>query len=122
MINKLAKEIHKGNVDRGFYDEPTEIGTRLMLLVSEAAEALEADRKGRHCQVDLKEKVLGHAWDEDFKKEFLDHVKDTFEDELADVLIRLLDLAAYLDVNIEAHTTAKLRFNSLRPYKHGKKY
>lgn len=45
-LNATAEEIHKGNVERGFYDNPKEFGTLLMLTVSELAEALEAHRKG----------------------------------------------------------------------------
>lgn len=49
-------------------------------------------------------------------------VKDTLEDELADALIRLLDLTAHLGIDIERHIELKMQYNALRPYKHGKKY
>ena len=42
-LNELAKRIHQDNVERGFYDEKRELGTLLMLIVSEVSEALEAD-------------------------------------------------------------------------------
>ena len=48
-LNELSKKIHQDNVERGFYDEQREVGTNLMLVVSELGEAIEADRKGyRH--------------------------------------------------------------------------
>ena len=45
MINRLAKEIHKNNVSKGFYDKEKNIGEMLCLIHSEVSEALEADRK-----------------------------------------------------------------------------
>jgi hypothetical protein len=33
-----------------------------------------------------------------------------------------MDLAAFRGVDLEGHIKAKMRYNSLRPYKHGKKY
>lgn len=76
-LNKLSKEIHAENVDRGFYDEKRELGTLLMLVVSELSEALEADRKKRHCTIDDFSKN-----DLSDKKIFDSFVKDTFEDEI----------------------------------------
>ena len=47
-LNELAQEVHKGNVERGFYEGEKNIGEILMLIVSEVSEALEADRAGIH--------------------------------------------------------------------------
>lgn len=52
-LNELSMEQHERMVEKGFYDGSKQIGTLLMLTVSELSEALEADRKGRHS--DLKE-------------------------------------------------------------------
>jgi NTP pyrophosphatase (non-canonical NTP hydrolase) len=49
-------------------------------------------------------------------------VKDTFEDEIADTVIRLLDLSEGLGIDIEKHIRLKLEYNKTRPHKHGKKY
>ena len=43
-LNSLAKKIHKNAVDKGFYDNQPEVGVRLMEMVSELSEALEADK------------------------------------------------------------------------------
>lgn len=114
-MNYLAQKIHNDNVERGFYDEKRELGTLLMLIVSEVSEALEADRKGRHVDItELTEydKTVG----------FKESIKDSFEDEIADTFIRLFDLVGYLNIDIESHINAKLEFNKTRGYKHGKKY
>ena len=49
-------------------------------------------------------------------------VKDTLEDELADVVLRVTDLCGLLGIDLETHIKAKMRYNATRPYKHNKAY
>jgi NTP pyrophosphatase (non-canonical NTP hydrolase) len=49
-------------------------------------------------------------------------LKIHFSDEMADALIRILDMCGGLDIDIEKHVELKLRYNSLRPKLHGKLY
>ena len=121
ILNELSKIIHQNNVEKGFYEDDKNIGEMLALIHSEVSEALECDRKDRYCQISAKSINLSTE-DLVFKADFRDCVKDTFEDELADILIRVLDLAAFKKIDIESHVKAKVRYNKLRPYKHGKKY
>ena len=53
---------------------------------------------------------------------YKDLVKGSFEEEMADIVIRVMDLCAFKNIDLEAHVKAKMRYNSLREYKHGKKY
>jgi len=114
-LNKLSQDIHKIQVDKGFFDKPRETGTLLMLITSELAECLESDRKNKHS-------ILDNINNEDFIKSFEENVKDTFEDELADVFIRLFDFIGYYNVDIEKHVELKMKYNLTRPYKNGKNY
>jgi NTP pyrophosphatase (non-canonical NTP hydrolase) len=118
-LEQLQKDIHENAVKKGFWEEPVNIAEKLMLIVTEVAEMCEAHRKGKRCIV-LPELVVDD--NERFKAYFEHAIKDTFEDEMADAMIRLLDMAKRLDIPIEAHIRAKMRYNSLRPYKHGKLY
>lgn len=59
---------------------------------------------------------------EPFKQAFEDHVKDTFEDELADTVIRILDLCGARGINLEKHINLKLKYNRTRERMHGKNY
>ena len=59
---------------------------------------------------------------EKFKDCFERFIKDTFEDELADIMIRVMDLAAYKEIDLEKHIALKMRYNAMRPHKHGKLY
>lgn len=127
-LNELAKEIHQNNIEKGFFEEPKNIGEMLMLTVTELAEAMEADRKGHIANVKGFTKDLSFYTGEesDFKQffsaRFEDCIKNSFEDEIADSIIRLLDLAAFKGIDIEWHISEKMKYNKTRPFKHGKNY
>lgn len=136
MINDLSKQIHAINVKNGFYENEKNIGEMLALIHSEVSEALECDRKNKYSTRLLlaaraaKEgeepmslyELLPIVKDLDYKQHFEKLFKDTFEDELADIMIRVMDLAAYKGIDLETHIKAKMKYNSMREYKHGKKY
>jgi NTP pyrophosphatase (non-canonical NTP hydrolase) len=44
-----------------------------------------------------------------------------FPVELADILIRVLDLAGRMDIDLDAVVAEKMRYNAGREYLHGKK-
>lgn len=118
-LNDLATSIHAGNKARGFWDEERNIGEALMLVVTELSEALEAHRSGKTCSHNDK---VAYFESDDMIQTFKKNIKDTFEDELADAIIRILDLCGGLDIDIDFHVSSKLMYNATRPYKHGKSY
>jgi NTP pyrophosphatase (non-canonical NTP hydrolase) len=126
-LTTLANTIHRGNVKRGFYDDPKEVGTVLMLIVTELAEAMESYRSNNSIASDRMETL---EWDskedEPFTTEDINQfklvVKDTFEDEIADTIIRLFDLCGWMNIDIHKHIMLKLKYNDTRPYKHGKAF
>jgi NTP pyrophosphatase (non-canonical NTP hydrolase) len=120
-IKELQVLIHKNNKAKGFYEGNKNIGEMLALVHSEISEALEADRNHRYAYENIKDS-LKKEFDDDFQFHFKIFIKDTFEDEIADSVIRLLDLSEYMGIDLEKHIAAKMRFNSLREFKHGKKY
>lgn len=131
MINELSKQIHQNAKNKGFYEGEKNIGEMLALIHSEVSEALEADRKNNYTRLQKEWHIRGLADanfgitfsnDEIFKDKFEAFVKNTFEDELADIMIRVMDLAGYKGIDLESHIKAKMRYNSLRKHKHGKKY
>lgn len=98
MFDTLAAEVHEINRAHGFYDEDRGLAThgeRLMLIVSEVAEIMEALRR------------------EDTEHE---------AEELADVVIRVLDYAAYRGISLDKEVRTKIEKNRARPYKHGKAF
>lgn len=122
-INEISKEYHQFFKAKGFFDNPRELGTLLMLIVSELGEALEADRCGRYADMKAFESCLDDGASELEKIEaFKMYVKDTLEDEIADTLIRLFDLCGYMGIDIDRHIKYKMWYNSTRPNLHGKAY
>lgn len=122
MINELARQIYEANKHKGFYASKKNIGEMLALIHSEVSEALECDRKNKYCELETQEDWELLTCAPDFQQYFEEYVKDTFEDELADIMIRVMDLAAYKGIDLELHIEAKMRYNAMRPHKHGKKY
>jgi len=117
-MTDMAKAIYEGNKEKGFWDQPRNVGEMLMLVVTELGEALEALRKDRmsHPTVHVPE---GHVIDKAMFEEFY---KDTFEDEVADALIRILDMCGGLGIDIEWHVSNKVAYNKQREKLHGKKF
>ncbi len=120
-INELVKEVHQNAKDKGFHEGEKNIGEMLALIHSEVSEALEADRKGKYNTYGMLS-MNGWVQNKNFKEAFEKSTKDTFEDELADIIIRVMDLAGMKGIDLEQHITAKMRYNSMRENKHGKKY
>lgn len=97
-FNKLAEEAHENAVKHGFCETKVSNEHCLMLVITEIAEMVEADRKGIDADIEAFEKYESRiAFDENFER----HIKNTLEDEMADIAIRLFDLAGALGVNFD---------------------
>lgn len=104
--------IHQNAVEHGWYDGvtpetmgPDFIPSKLALVHSELSEALEAYRS--------------HGVPEAGK--YALPGEDSFQEELADAVIRIFDLAGFLGLNLEMSINLKHEFNKDRPYRHGNK-
>ena len=111
MFDELAEQLHETAVEKGFWkvvDDSTAeqtdifITKQLMMIVSEAVEVMEAIRKS--------------------------HGPEAVADEMADILIRTLDLYAglreveYVNTDLPVAFNNKTSINKLRPEKHGVKF
>lgn len=126
-LNKKCKEVFKGNQDRGFWEEGVENRNKselIMLVVTELAEAVEALRENRKADLydfyDTENGLIRNSEPKAFQVAFEQEIKDTYEDELADAFIRLMDMCGALDIDIEKHIELKLEYNAIRERKHGK--
>ncbi len=101
-IGELQEEVHRIAVEHGWWDRPRPTGEALMLIVTEIAEGMEAYRIGNP----ESRKIPGFT---------------RLEEELADAVIRILDLAGGMGFDLERAIAAKVRYNETRDYRHGGK-
>lgn len=119
-LNRLSKQFHQFQIDAGFTD--SDVTQRLMLVVSEISEAFEAFRKDRYARTD--EYINGYDHQDDLEQKragFELHIKDSFEDEIADSVIKLLTLCGENNIDIEKHIQLKMKYNESRGFKYGGK-
>jgi len=121
-IKETAVAAYRNAKNKGFYDPAPSIESRLLLIHSEVSEACEAIRKNHYTPRGDVDSVLSITDPETFKKLFEVSVKNSFEDEIADTVIRCLDLCEGMGIDLEAHIAAKMRYNAMRPHKHGKAF
>lgn len=132
-IKHLVEKSHRVAREKGFWETDRNKPECLMLIVSELSESLEALRKDDFADEavandllhDLRVAEVDEEFTynpEDWKKMFEESVKSSFEDEIADVAIRLFDLCGGMNIDLEKHIELKMKYNSMRGYKHGKKF
>jgi len=95
-MKDLIKQIHDNAKEKGFYDKPVSVKTRLALINTELNEAIESDRTGYNCK-GLNKKGLENS--KDFINEFELYWKDRLEDEICDAKIRILDFVGSLNAD-----------------------
>lgn len=105
VFAEMQDQIWRDNEVKGFHGlrlNPLYVPTKLALICTEVAEAVEAHRTG---------------------KEYDDHLvkANAVGCELADTVIRCMDLAGDLGIDLGSLIDAKLVFNRSRPHKHGGK-
>lgn len=93
-VNELVRLCHGLAKDAGWHDNPREIGTDLMLIVSEVSEAMEGARK-------------------DIMDDHLPNRK-MLEVELGDALIRICDTAGKYNLDLGGAVIEKLIYNQNR--------
>lgn len=111
-ISQIQQEVHGLAVDKGWYkdakrDDHNGIAAKLCLIHSEVSECLEELRKPSSNPLVT---YLGQ-----------NGKPEGFAIELADVVIRCLDLAGFLGLDLESAIERKQEYNKTRAYRHGNK-
>lgn len=101
-FQKMQKAVHLTAKEKGWWDEPREDGTMIALIHSELSEALEGLRINNPPSDKIPEFTQA-------------------EEELADVIIRIMDMAEYHEWNIAEAFVSKLEYNLGREHRHGGK-
>ena len=120
-ISEAARKIHKTSVDKGWWEYKPQsnatdfsnghIAMKLLLASGELSEAFEEIRAGRKPdEIYYKD-----------SKETGTKKPEGVPIEIADCIIRLLDLCEYWHIDIERALAVKMTYNEERPYRHGGK-
>lgn len=103
-FHAVSERHHAAMVANGFWDNGgNDFATTCMLWVTEIAELFEDRRSGKTHS----DKIP------DFTIE---------EEEAADLILRIMDMAAGKNWRVAEALLAKMEYNATRPYKHGKKF
>lgn len=184
-LNNLRDKAYQCAKEHGWHESEKSNEHWFCLVISELMEAVEADRMGRHANVERYKTITENSLickglntmipkEKGFIVAYEETIKNSVEEELADACIRLLDFAGldnydfddydfddrlkvdYLSksftesiyiivhcvmnwgicdvlneifsfcwsrgINIMWHIEQKMKYNELRPYKHGKLY
>lgn len=104
VINQLAEVVHDTAKKKGWWDDNRSDAECIALMHSELSEALETLRTDPLAACDKKIPILA------------------IEEELADVIIRVLDFAHRHKLNLGNAIIKKYEYNKKRPKKHGKRF
>ena len=102
FLNDASIQIHETAKEKGWWDNERSDGELLMLVVSEVAEACEALRAGNPPDDKIPEFSGAEA-------------------ELADTVIRIMDLCQARGWRLGEAIAAKVKYNATRSHKHGGK-
>lgn len=105
-LHKLSQEAFETAKAHGWHDEEQPDETYLMLIVTEIAEAVQADRKDRHANTSIFMALTPYGdntsnSDGNFTHLFSIFIKNSVEDELSDILIRCLDYSALRGIGLD---------------------
>lgn len=98
----VEKDVHETALEKGWWKNERNQGELIALMHSELSEALEALRHGNPSDDKIPEFTGVEA-------------------ELADVVIRIMDVARAFEYNIAEAIALKVEYNKTRSYKHGNK-
>ena len=94
-LAKLQQRIWDVAKAHGWHEQPISTVQYCGLIMTEMAEAVEADRNGRRADMESFNERMSNldGSDECFKEMYKRYVKGSIEEEFADVVIRVLDMA-----------------------------
>jgi NTP pyrophosphatase (non-canonical NTP hydrolase) len=93
-LSKVQHQIWNIATNHGWHEQPKSPEHWCGLIMTEMAEAVEADRNGRRADMESFNERMSNldGGDECFKEMYKRYIKGSIEEEFADVVIRILDM------------------------------
>jgi NTP pyrophosphatase (non-canonical NTP hydrolase) len=105
MLNELRDEIHATAKEKGWYQPAPSFGESIALTHAELSEALEEYRRDGAAMNTI----------------IFAGKPEGIPAELADVIIRTLDICGFYKIDIDRIVKLKMAYNKTRPHRHGGK-
>lgn len=115
VINEIAETAHKTALKHGFYDDYMDVCEHLSKADQPKAMRT-VERDFVLSQLAKIASEVGECVDVIQKKPDYEGLAE----ELADIVIRTMDLSAFIGYELGTHIAMKMAKNETRPYKHGK--
>ena len=121
-INELVKQVHENAVQHGWWEQERSFGELIALCHSELSEALEEYRNGHPLYAGNLPILYysGGGYNASTPTKCCTK-PEGIAPELADTVIRIMDMCAHYGIDLEAAILEKHEYNKSRPYKHGGK-
>ena len=103
-LRAFGRAVHTLAIGKGWYDPPREVGTSCALIHGEVSELMETFRRDTSHLPSEKIPTFSNA-----------------EEEMADIVIRVLDFAESLGYDVPGAMEAKHQYNQGRAHRHGGK-
>lgn len=108
-LNSIARQVHNTAKEKGWWDTNRQVPECLALIHSEISEALEEYR------------ILEDGKSFDEIRWTPQGKPEGFAVELADAIIRILDLSGHLGIDLDIALIEKMNYNKEREHRHGNK-
>lgn len=98
-FKQLSKAVFENAVAHGWHEKPLSKAHHMGMIITEVAEAVEADRRGKRAMTNefdalLNDRAKSEQWYRlRFQDEYGIYIKGSVEEEFADIVIRIFDMA-----------------------------